>query len=95
MEDNETIDLMFGRFQTIINNFISLGKTYDNYNHITKILRSLFRKWRPQVTALRASKDLKKLPMMNSSSFQGRSNICRSIRYDQYGRTTLESTLRK
>ncbi|RDY10771.1 hypothetical protein CR513_04654, partial [Mucuna pruriens] len=42
---------------------LSLGKTYDNYDHITKILRSLPRRWRPQVTALRASKDLKKLPM--------------------------------
>ncbi|RDY10286.1 hypothetical protein CR513_05226, partial [Mucuna pruriens] len=40
-EDNETIDLMFGRFQTIINNLRSLGKTYENYDHITKILKSL------------------------------------------------------
>ncbi|RDY06939.1 hypothetical protein CR513_09012, partial [Mucuna pruriens] len=63
MEGNETIDIMFGRFRTIINNLRSLGKTYDNYNHITKILRSLSRRWRPQVIALRASKGLKKLPM--------------------------------
>ncbi|RDX92995.1 hypothetical protein CR513_24806, partial [Mucuna pruriens] len=63
MDDNETINLMFGRFQKIINNLRSLGKTYDNYDHITKILRSLPRRWRPQVTTLRASKDLKKLPM--------------------------------
>ncbi|RDX93725.1 hypothetical protein CR513_23978, partial [Mucuna pruriens] len=47
VKDNETIDLMFGRFQMIINNLKSLGKTYDNYNHITKILRSFPRKWRP------------------------------------------------
>ncbi|RDY04539.1 hypothetical protein CR513_11724, partial [Mucuna pruriens] len=46
-KDNETIDLMFGIFQMIINNLISLGKTYDNYYHITKILRSLSRRWRP------------------------------------------------
>ncbi|RDY00429.1 hypothetical protein CR513_16392, partial [Mucuna pruriens] len=39
------------------------GKAYDNYNHITKIFRSLPRRWRPQVTTLRAFKDLKKLPM--------------------------------
>ncbi|RDX80829.1 hypothetical protein CR513_38568, partial [Mucuna pruriens] len=30
MKDNETIDLMFERFQMIINNPISLGKIYDN-----------------------------------------------------------------
>ncbi|RDX64510.1 hypothetical protein CR513_56930, partial [Mucuna pruriens] len=52
MEDNETIDLMFGRFQMIIKNLRSLGKTYDNYDHITKILRTL-----------RVSKDLKKYVM--------------------------------
>ncbi|RDX96787.1 hypothetical protein CR513_20520, partial [Mucuna pruriens] len=60
MEDNETINLMFGRLQTNINNLISPRKTYDNYDYITK---SLPRRWRPQVTALKASKDLKKFPM--------------------------------
>ncbi|RDX75997.1 hypothetical protein CR513_44080, partial [Mucuna pruriens] len=49
MEDHETIDKMFGRFYIIINNLRSLGKTYDNYDHIT-----IFEK---------VSKDLKKLPM--------------------------------
>ncbi|RDY13750.1 hypothetical protein CR513_01281, partial [Mucuna pruriens] len=39
MEDHEIIDQMFGRFQTIINNLRSLGKTYDNYDSITKILQ--------------------------------------------------------
>ncbi|RDX67553.1 hypothetical protein CR513_53552, partial [Mucuna pruriens] len=45
---------MFGRLQTIINNLKSSGKTYGNYDHITKILR---------MTTLKASKDLKKLSM--------------------------------
>ncbi|RDX81036.1 hypothetical protein CR513_38331, partial [Mucuna pruriens] len=63
MEDHESIDQMFERFQTIINNVRSLGKTYDNYDHITKILQSFPRQWRSQVIALRVSKDLKKLRM--------------------------------
>ncbi|RDX93991.1 hypothetical protein CR513_23677, partial [Mucuna pruriens] len=54
MEDNETIDIMFERFQTIINNLILLGKSYNNYDHIKFFLRSLARRWRPQVIALRA-----------------------------------------
>ncbi|RDX99450.1 hypothetical protein CR513_17501, partial [Mucuna pruriens] len=62
-EDHESIDQMFGRLQTIINNLRSLDKTYNNYDYITKILRSLPREWRPHVTNLRVSKDLKKLPM--------------------------------
>ncbi|RDX95241.1 hypothetical protein CR513_22277, partial [Mucuna pruriens] len=41
------IEQMFGRFQTIINNLRSSGKVYDNYDHITKILTSLPRYWKP------------------------------------------------
>ncbi|KAL2327520.1 hypothetical protein Fmac_020947 [Flemingia macrophylla] len=63
MEENESIQAMFGRFQTIVNELSFLGRTYDNFDHIDKILRSLPRKWRPQVTALRASKDLQKLSL--------------------------------
>nr|KYP32298.1 hypothetical protein KK1_047060 [Cajanus cajan] len=61
MEDNESILTMFGRFQTIINELSFLGRTYDNFDHIDKLLHSLPKKWRPQVTTLRASKDLEKL----------------------------------
>uniref|UniRef100_A0A151UIH4 Retrovirus-related Pol polyprotein from transposon TNT 1-94 n=1 Tax=Cajanus cajan TaxID=3821 RepID=A0A151UIH4_CAJCA len=63
MEENESIQTMFGRFQTIINELSFLGRTYDNFNHIDKLLHSLPKKWRPQVTALRASKDLEKLSL--------------------------------
>ena len=45
-------------FKTILNELRSLGRTYDNYYHIDKILRSLSRKWRQQVTTLRALKNL-------------------------------------
>ncbi|XP_020211794.1 uncharacterized protein LOC109796537 [Cajanus cajan] len=38
-------------------------RTYDNFDHIDKLLRSLPRKWRPQVTALRASKNLEKISL--------------------------------
>ncbi|XP_020208548.1 uncharacterized protein LOC109793492 [Cajanus cajan] len=63
MEENEFIQTMFGRFQTIINEHPFLGRTYDNFDHIDKLLHNLPRKWRPQVTALRASKDLEKLSL--------------------------------
>uniref|UniRef100_A0A151UDI8 Retrovirus-related Pol polyprotein from transposon TNT 1-94 n=1 Tax=Cajanus cajan TaxID=3821 RepID=A0A151UDI8_CAJCA len=51
MEENESIQTMFGRFQTIPNELSFLGKTYDNFDHIDKLLRSLPKKWKPQVTA--------------------------------------------
>nr|KYP46541.1 hypothetical protein KK1_031893 [Cajanus cajan] len=47
MEENESIQTMFGRFQTIINELLFLGRTYDNFDHIDKLLRSLPMKWRP------------------------------------------------
>ncbi|RDX86691.1 hypothetical protein CR513_31955, partial [Mucuna pruriens] len=86
IKDNETIDLMFRRLQMIISNLRSLGKTYDNYDHITKILRSLPRRWRPQVIALRASKDLKKIPM---EELPGSTSKAFKV-YESYGNTSDE-----
>ncbi|KAL2327460.1 hypothetical protein Fmac_020887 [Flemingia macrophylla] len=63
MEENELVQTMFGRFQTIVNELAFLGRTYDNFDHIDKLLPSVPRKWRPQVTTLRASKDLDKLSL--------------------------------
>lgn len=54
VEEGEDIQYMIGCFQTILNEFMSLGITFDNYDHIDKILRSLSRNCRPQVTTLRA-----------------------------------------
>ncbi|XP_017434576.1 uncharacterized protein LOC108341401 [Vigna angularis] len=58
MLDNENIQTMFSWFQTILNELRSLCKIYDNFDNIDKILLNLHRQWRPQVTALRTSKNL-------------------------------------
>ncbi|XP_020203708.1 uncharacterized protein LOC109789215 [Cajanus cajan] len=63
MEESESIQTMFGRFQTIVNERAFLSRTYDPFDNIDKLLRSLPRKWRPQVTALRASKNREKLSL--------------------------------
>nr|KYP31613.1 hypothetical protein KK1_047976 [Cajanus cajan] len=42
MEESESIQTMFGRFQTIVNELSFLGRTYDNFDHIDKLLRSYF-----------------------------------------------------
>jgi len=36
MEDGEDIQTMFQHFQTILNQLRSLGRHYDNYDHIDK-----------------------------------------------------------
>uniref|UniRef100_A0A0R0F0B4 CCHC-type domain-containing protein n=1 Tax=Glycine max TaxID=3847 RepID=A0A0R0F0B4_SOYBN len=58
MEENKDMQCMFGCFQTILNELRSFVRTYDNYDHINKILRSLSRKWRMYVTTLRVLKNL-------------------------------------
>jgi len=61
MEENEDIKCMLTCFQTIHNELISLGRTYDNYDHIDKILIRLSRKWGWQVTTLRALKNFESM----------------------------------
>jgi len=51
MEANENIQSMFNKFQAKLNELRCLGRYYDNYDHINKILRSLPSLWRLQVTA--------------------------------------------
>jgi len=53
MVESEDVQCMFGCFQTILNELRSLGITYNNYDHVDKILRSLSRKLRPHVVAWR------------------------------------------
>ncbi|CAJ2659626.1 unnamed protein product [Trifolium pratense] len=63
MIENETIDEMFSRFTTIINELRSLGKTFSTNDRIRKLLRCLPVTWRPMVTAITQTKDLKTLPI--------------------------------
>ena len=61
MSENETIDEMYARFTTIVNEMRSLGKAYSTHDRIRKILRCLPSMWRPMVTAITQAKDLKSM----------------------------------
>ena len=61
MSENETIDEMYARFTTIVNEMRSLGKAYSTHERIRKILRCLPSMWRPMVTAITQAKDLKSM----------------------------------
>jgi hypothetical protein len=63
MNENESIDEMFSRFTTIINELRSLGKTFSTHERIRKILRCLPISWRPMVTAISQTQDLKTFPI--------------------------------
>ena len=59
MRENETIDEMYARLTTIVNEMRSLGKAYSTRERIRKILRRVSSMWRPMVTTITKAKDLK------------------------------------
>ena len=63
MEEEETIETMFSRFQTLVAGLKVLDKGYSTTDHVKKIIRSLPKQWRPMVTTLKLSKDLDKISL--------------------------------
>ena len=63
MEDDETIETMFLRFQMLVVGLKVPDKGYSTANHVKKIIRSLPKKWRPMVTALKLEKDLNNISL--------------------------------
>ena len=58
MKEDESIETMYSRFQTLVSGLQILKKSYVASDHMNKILRSLPAKWRPKVTAIEEAKDL-------------------------------------
>jgi len=61
MKEDENIETMYSRFQTLVYGLQILKKSYVASDHVNKILRSLPTKWRPKVTAIEEAKDLNTL----------------------------------
>src|ERR1044072_3761470 len=61
MEEQESVETMFSRFQMLVAGLRVLDKGYSTVDHVKKIIRSLPAKWRPMVTALKMAKDLNKV----------------------------------
>ena len=61
MKDNESIEEMYSRFQTLVSGLQILKKSYVASDHVSKILRILPVRWRPKVTAIEEAKDLNTL----------------------------------
>jgi hypothetical protein len=47
MKEDEDIETMFSRFQTLVSGIQVFKKSYTSSNHVKRILRSLPAKWRP------------------------------------------------
>src|ERR1044072_2492234 len=63
MEEEESVETMFSRFQMLVAGLRVLEKGYSTADHVKKIIRSLHAKWRPMVTALKMKKDLNKISL--------------------------------
>src|ERR1044072_3662146 len=63
MEEEESVETMFSRFQMLVTRLRVLDKGYSTGDHVKKIIRSLPAKWRPMVTALKMAKDLNKISL--------------------------------
>jgi len=61
MKEDENIETMYSRFQTLVSGLQILKKSYVASDHVNKILRSLPAKWRPKVTTIEEVKDLNTL----------------------------------
>jgi len=61
MKEDENIETMYSRFQTLVSGLQILKKSYVASDHVNKIMRSLPAKWRPKVTAIEEAKDLNTL----------------------------------
>nr|GEV06839.1 zf-CCHC domain-containing protein/UBN2 domain-containing protein [Tanacetum cinerariifolium] len=58
ISDDESIDCIFSRFNTIITYLKALNESFSSNNHVRKFLRALPTKWHPKVTTIEDSKDL-------------------------------------
>src|ERR1044072_344441 len=63
MEEEESVENMFSRFQMLTAGLRVLDKGYSTADHVKKIIRSLPAKWRPMVTALKVAKDLNSISL--------------------------------
>ena len=58
MQLSETIGDMYTRFTDVVNNLRVLGKSFSNFDLVSKILRSLPKRWDSKITAIQETKDL-------------------------------------
>ncbi|GKB88950.1 zf-CCHC domain-containing protein [Tanacetum coccineum] len=63
IEEEESIDNAFAKFNTIITSLKALAEGFSSKNCVRKFLRALHPKWRAKVTTIEESKNLTTLPL--------------------------------
>ncbi len=57
-DEDESVEDLIGRFQTIMNSLKALGKEYDEEEKVRKIIKSLPFDWKAKRVAIEEAKDL-------------------------------------
>ena len=65
MKEDEDIEAMYSRFQTLVSGLQDLKKSYSVPDHVKNILRILPTRFEPKVTTIQKAKDLDKLSFEN------------------------------
>jgi len=79
MKDDESIEEMYSRLQTLVCGLQILKKSYVASDHVSKILRRLLARWRPKVTAIEEAKDLNTLSVKDLVSSLKVHEICNTL----------------
>lgn len=63
MKEDEDIETMFLRFKVLVYGRQVMNKSYTNFDHVKKILRSLSAKYIPKVKDIQEANDLNKISL--------------------------------
>nr|GEV72827.1 hypothetical protein [Tanacetum cinerariifolium] len=72
IDNQESIDSGFARFNTIITSLKALDEGFSSKNYVRKFLRGLHPKWRAKVTTIEESKDLGKKERVKSIALKAK-----------------------
>ena len=64
MEEDESFDEFYAKLKDIVNSTFNLGETIPKPKIVRKVLRSLPKRFQAKITAIKESKDIDKIPMI-------------------------------
>ena len=64
MEKDESFDEFYAKLKDIVNSAFNLGETIPEPKIVRKVLRSLLERFHAKITAIKESKDIDKIPLI-------------------------------
>ena len=64
MEEDESFDEFYVKLKDIVNSAFNLGETIPDPKIVRNVLRSLLERFHAKITAIKESKDIDKIPLM-------------------------------